>query len=79
MKFMETRPELAERIRNNPSSGEAYQLAMRHSEEQPKDWVTMNVSKMDEVLALKFTPGTSLVEVLLQSGDREIVNHNAVR
>jgi predicted NAD-dependent protein-ADP-ribosyltransferase YbiA (DUF1768 family) len=78
MKFMKTRPDVAEYVRNSPTPREALRNATHYRGQQRKDWLHVNISKMDEVLSLKFAPGTELANVLLQTRDREIIEDSPV-
>jgi predicted NAD-dependent protein-ADP-ribosyltransferase YbiA (DUF1768 family) len=75
---MTTRPDIAEHIRKLPTPREALRAATHYRGQQRKDWHDVNISKMEEVLALKFSPGTALAETLLQTGDRDILEDSPV-
>jgi predicted NAD-dependent protein-ADP-ribosyltransferase YbiA (DUF1768 family) len=78
MKFIDTHPALAERIRMLPSSREALRVAGQNRAKQREDWFEVNIQKMDEVLALKFAPGTALAKMLEQTGDKELIEDSPV-
>jgi ribA/ribD-fused uncharacterized protein len=63
-KFLDHRPELAERIRNLRSAREALQGA---------DWFDINLGAMDRVLELKFSQHLRLADMLYNTGDAELV------
>jgi predicted NAD-dependent protein-ADP-ribosyltransferase YbiA (DUF1768 family) len=79
MKFLKTNPSLAEYIRNLPSPRDALHIATECRGQQRKDWFDVNVRKMDEVLALKFAPDSELADLLLRTGNREIIEDSPVR
>ncbi|KAG8796738.1 hypothetical protein FRC17_007957, partial [Serendipita sp. 399] len=72
--FMKARPDIAEYIRTSSSRpsqaaslGRAYQAFLR------SDWSQIQVAKMDEILELKFTQHLELMQLLLGTGDGELV------
>lgn len=77
-KFLSTRPDLAERIRNAKSSRAALEEATRLRSYQRKDWFSVNISVMDEVIEAKFTQNADLKQLLLDTGDREIIEDSPV-
>jgi predicted NAD-dependent protein-ADP-ribosyltransferase YbiA (DUF1768 family) len=69
-KFIEHHPHIAEEIRHLPTSREALQAATRFD---------VNVNVMDMVLEAKFTQHAQLYELLLGTGDRELIEASPVR
>jgi ribA/ribD-fused uncharacterized protein len=72
-KFLDHRPELAERIRNLRSAREALQEAQRLRRLQRADWFDINLGAMDRVLELKFSQHLRLADMLYNTGDAELV------
>jgi ribA/ribD-fused uncharacterized protein len=77
-KFLEHRPELAERIRTTPSARAALQEATRLRRLQRADWFDVNVGLMEWVLELKFTQHAHLARMLHATGDAELVEDSPV-
>ncbi|EKM52566.1 uncharacterized protein PHACADRAFT_66300, partial [Phanerochaete carnosa HHB-10118-sp] len=77
-KFLNTRPELAERIRSAPSPREALEEATRMRKLQRSDWFDVNIGVMEQLLEAKFTQHTTLRDLLLGTGEREIVEASPV-
>lgn len=77
-KFIDSRPELAEQIRTTPNSRAALETATRLRKLQRSDWYNVNISVMEEVVLLKFTQHRKLYEMLLGTGDRELVEASPV-
>ncbi|GJE95770.1 NADAR family protein [Phanerochaete sordida] len=73
-KFLATHPEIAEQIRNIPSAGAAVQESTKLRNVQREDWFQVNLDVMDLVLEAKFTQHLILREMLVGTGDREIVS-----
>jgi len=72
-KFVNTAPELAEKIRNAKSAHEAFKLAEENSDKKPKGWDDIKLAVMKEILTCKVNQHEYVKKKLLQSGDREIV------
>jgi predicted NAD-dependent protein-ADP-ribosyltransferase YbiA (DUF1768 family) len=79
MKFLSTKPELAERIRKLATPRDALQLATEHIHEQRSDWYEVNVGAMDLVLQSKFNLNSKLASKLLQTGQRDLIENSPVR
>jgi predicted NAD-dependent protein-ADP-ribosyltransferase YbiA (DUF1768 family) len=77
-KFLPAHPELAERIRNLPSSREALQEATRLRRLARSDWFDINIGVMENVLYAKFTQHPSLNRLLKDTGDRELIEDSPV-
>jgi len=77
-KFMTTRPDLAERIRLLPSPRAALEEAGRLRRLQRTDWFNVNVSVMDAILEAKFTQHPTLRNMLLGTGNSELVEDSPV-
>ncbi|KAH8832444.1 hypothetical protein DL96DRAFT_1667124 [Flagelloscypha sp. PMI_526] len=73
-KFLDHRPRLAEHIRTySPRPSVAFSEARRFAPEVRKDWMNVNIQKMDDVLWHKFTQHPSLRTELLSTGNAELV------
>ncbi|GJE95793.1 NADAR family protein [Phanerochaete sordida] len=72
-KFISKRPDLAERIRTAPTSREALSEATQLRRLQRSDWFEVNISVMEDVVAAKFTQHPFLRDMLLSTGNRELV------
>lgn len=77
-KFLPTYPQLAERIRELPSSRAALQEATRLSEYRRKDWFDVNITVMDTVLEAKFTRHSYLRRMLLGTGDSVLIENSPI-
>ena len=73
MKFINSDPELAEKIRNAKSAHEAFKMAEANKEKRQKDWDDIKLDVMKEILLCKLEQHEYVQKKLLQSGDREIV------
>ena len=78
-KFLATHPRLAERIRQCPSPRAALQEAGRLRRLQRTDWFDVNVGIMESILEDKFVQHPRLQHMLLETGDREIIEASPVR
>ncbi|KAF8546463.1 DUF1768-domain-containing protein [Imleria badia] len=73
-KFLDGHPQIAERIRTcGPKPVSAFDEAHRHKTAVRSDWSQVHVSKMETVLKLKFTQHRHLKQMLLDTGDAELV------
>ncbi|KAF9001576.1 hypothetical protein BDQ17DRAFT_1358450 [Cyathus striatus] len=71
-KFQEHRPNLAEHIRTcSERPSVAFSEARRFQPEVRRDWMKVNVQKMDETLWHKFTQHQNLKDELLATGDSD--------
>ncbi|KAH9932363.1 uncharacterized protein B0H18DRAFT_987775 [Fomitopsis serialis] len=77
-KFMPSQPDLAERIRLLPGSRDALQEAGNLRPLQRADWFDVNVRVMEDVLEAKFAQHFSLRDMLLQTGDSELIEDSPV-
>ncbi|GJE95784.1 NADAR family protein [Phanerochaete sordida] len=77
-KFLENDPHLAERIRQQPTPRAALQEATRNRPSQRKDWFHVNIAFMDGILEAKFTQHQGLRELLLSTGNRELIEDSPV-
>ncbi|KAI0790016.1 hypothetical protein C8Q75DRAFT_793093 [Abortiporus biennis] len=76
-KFQDHRPNLAEHIRTcseHPSV--AFAEARRFQPEVRRDWMAVNVEKMDKALWYKFTQHQDLKDELLATGDADLVENS---
>lgn len=73
-KFLDHRPGIAEHIRLYcPRPIDALSEARRFQPEVRSDWMNVNVKKMDETLWHKFNQHPDLKQLLLSTGDAELV------
>ncbi|OSX63771.1 hypothetical protein POSPLADRAFT_1039630 [Postia placenta MAD-698-R-SB12] len=77
-KFLPIYPQLAERIRELPSSRAALQEATRLSEYRRKDWFDVNITVMDTVLEAKFMRHSYLRRMLLSTGDSVLIENSPI-
>lgn len=75
-KFIEHRPDIAQKIRKASSPIDAIHIARTHAKDVRADWIRdgTNVSTMRMVLLTKFMQHTDLRLALLETGDAEIVH-----
>lgn len=78
MKFIDHKPEIAEEIRNLPTSRAALQAATRYARLRRADWFDHNIRAMDMVLEAKFTQHAALLELLMSTGNRKLVEASPV-
>lgn len=72
-KFLDARPDLAERIRITPTPRAAHDEATKLRAFQRSDWRRVSITVMEEVLEEKITRHAVLHDMLLSTGDRSIV------
>ena len=77
-KFLGTRGDIVERIRQLHSPRDALEEATRVARLRRPDWFEVNVGIMDTILEAKFTQHEGLRNRLLSTGDREIVEASPV-
>ncbi|KZT64791.1 DUF1768-domain-containing protein [Daedalea quercina L-15889] len=77
-KFMTTRPDTADLIRQLPSPRAALEEAGRRRKQQRADWFEINVSVMDRILEAKFTQHSALRDLLLRTGNCELIEDSPV-
>lgn len=75
-KFIDHRPDIANKVRKASNPIEAIRIARTYAKEIRPDWIKdgVNVSTMRMVLLTKFTQHTDLRLALLETGDAEIVH-----
>ncbi|KAJ7449680.1 DUF1768-domain-containing protein [Mycena latifolia] len=71
-KFHGHRPDLAEKIRMAPTAEAVFSIAHSNKSSARSDWFSINVSKMEEALFLKFSQHPLLQQELLSTGDSEL-------
>ncbi|KAJ7045047.1 DUF1768-domain-containing protein [Mycena alexandri] len=77
-KFLDNRPDIAEKIRTiSKFPRDAFTQARVHKTDQHPNWLKMNIEKMDIVLWHKFTQHEDLKQELLGTGDAELVEDSA--
>ncbi|KAJ7474335.1 hypothetical protein FB451DRAFT_947634, partial [Mycena latifolia] len=75
-KYMDNRPDIAEKIRTVANSPiEAFKLSTAHAANQHPDWDRMCISKMEIVLYHKFSQNEELRQELLSTGNAEVINY----
>ncbi|KAF9218939.1 DUF1768-domain-containing protein [Gyrodon lividus] len=73
-KFMDAHPHIAERIRTcGEKPMQAFDEAHKYQSTARSDWAQVHVEKMGIALELKFTQHEDLKELLLDTGDAELV------
>ncbi|GJE95792.1 NADAR family protein [Phanerochaete sordida] len=77
-KFLGTRPDIAERVRAAPSPRAALEEATRQRAHVRPGWRQVNIASMDTVLALKFAQHADLRQLLLDTGNRVLVEDSPV-
>ncbi|MBI2932799.1 MAG: NADAR family protein [Planctomycetes bacterium] len=75
MKF--ARVEYQERIRMTPSPMVAARLGRSRQEPIRSDWEAVKLDVMERALRAKFGQHTELQKLLIETGDREIVEHTS--
>jgi predicted NAD-dependent protein-ADP-ribosyltransferase YbiA (DUF1768 family) len=78
LKFIDTRPALADRIRQCATPGKARELAHELEGYMRPDWMTYRVEAMDLVLAHKFAQHPDLAQLLKWTGKRALWEDNPV-
>lgn len=75
-KFLDHRPLLAEHIRRGSDRPRfAFIEARRFSPETRTDWKENSIEIMDEILKLKFTQHAKLRRLLLETGEKELIEN----
>lgn len=77
-KFFPEHPSLAERIRLLPNPRAALEEATRLTRLRRQDWFEVNTGIMDTILEAKFEQHPSLRNLLLDTGDRIIIEASPV-
>ncbi|GJE86572.1 NADAR family protein [Phanerochaete sordida] len=77
-KFLDADPQLSETIRTAPSARAAFDEASRSRRLQRADWFKVNISVMDKILEAKFSQHSKLRDMLLGTGDREIIEASPI-
>jgi len=75
MKFHPHRPDLVKKVREAKSPGEAAQLGRDRSNPLRKDWESVKDSIMLKVVYAKFRQHDRLKDILLDTGDAQIIEH----
>ena len=78
-KFIDHRPDIAQKVRKAQNAIEAIRIARLYVKEVRGDWIKdgVNVSTIRMVLLTKFTQHTDLRLALLETGDAEIIHASA--
>ncbi len=71
--FIETSPDLAEEIYNARSAHDAYKIAKSNSDKAPKNWDSIKVGIMEEIVEQKLLQNPYVLEKLKQTIGFEIV------
>ncbi|KAI0799815.1 hypothetical protein BC629DRAFT_1498975 [Irpex lacteus] len=77
-KFLDHCPDVAEQIRHLPTPRAALQEATRRQRLRRHDWFDVNLRVMDAVLEAKFTQHPALYKLLLETGDRELIEASPI-
>lgn len=72
-KFIDHHPIIAEKIRHLPTPRDALREATHLRHLRRPDWFEVNVAIMDTILEAKFTQHLALRQLLLNTGERELV------
>ncbi|KAF8188841.1 hypothetical protein K438DRAFT_1593929 [Mycena galopus ATCC 62051] len=76
LKFMDNRPDIAESIRTiSKSPTEAQKYSLARTAHQHPDWDRMATAKMEITMWHKFSQHADLKQLLLATGDAELVNY----
>ncbi len=78
LKFTDTNPGLAERIRMLPTARMAQQEAKKQIRHRRVDWLEVNVAMMEKVLEMKFRQHRHLRNLLRSTGSRELIEDSPV-
>ncbi|KAJ3511336.1 hypothetical protein NLJ89_g4159 [Agrocybe chaxingu] len=73
LRFLDHRPDIAERIRNTPEVHDVYPLSMSYQQFQRPDWSQKYLDFMDEVLYQKFRQHPDLRMTLLGTGTARLI------
>ncbi|KAA1479174.1 DUF1768-domain-containing protein, partial [Dentipellis sp. KUC8613] len=73
LKFLDHRPDIAERIRECQRAEEVYAISSSMAEYTRPDWHSVAISMMDEVLHHKFRQHGDLRSLLLNTGNAELI------
>lgn len=71
--FLETDPNLSEKIRNMCSAHDAMKMAQENEAKYPIDWDKKKLLIMKEILQCKVTQHKYVLKKLIQSGNRKII------
>ena len=75
-KFLETAPDIAEKVRSANSPRMAAVFANEHKEQRHPEWDSLKVSVMEEVIATKAAQHEFIRTILTNSGNLQIVEMN---
>ncbi|KAJ7196834.1 hypothetical protein GGX14DRAFT_472937 [Mycena pura] len=76
-KFLPHRPDMAEHIRTcSEQPRDVFSAAHRFHADVRPDWGTVRIPMMDEVLLKKFTQHSRLTQLLLSTGDAELIENS---
>ncbi|KAF7356629.1 DUF1768 domain-containing protein [Mycena venus] len=71
-KFLGHHPDIVEKIRTAPTAELAFKISHANKASVRSDWFSLSISKMEEVLFLKFSQHPLLQQQLLSTGDSEL-------
>ncbi|KAJ7224255.1 hypothetical protein GGX14DRAFT_351261 [Mycena pura] len=71
-KFLHHRPDISEQIRTAATPQLAFDMAHSNTASARPDWFSINLSKMEEALFLKFSQHDQLKQELLSTSDAEL-------
>ncbi|KAG6907819.1 hypothetical protein DXG01_007301 [Tephrocybe rancida] len=76
LQFLDGHPEIAKEIQKSSSAREAFSKARQFKQYIRPDWLRINIAMMDEVLLHKFQQHPKLRDMLLSTGDAELIEVN---
>lgn len=71
--FIDTAPDLYEKIFKANSAHEAYKIAKSNANKAPKNWNDIKIALMEEIVRLKLEQNPYIKKKLLQTGDLLLV------
>ncbi|KAG6872693.1 hypothetical protein C0995_007575 [Termitomyces sp. Mi166 len=76
LKFLDTKPHIAMQIRRVNTAREAFNIAQANKQYQRPDWLQVNIAMMDLTLLHKFRQHRNLKDMLLATGDAELIENS---
>ncbi|KNZ73570.1 Swarming motility protein ybiA, partial [Termitomyces sp. J132] len=76
LKFLDVRPDIAMKIRGTSTAREAFSIAQANKPYQRPDWLQVNINMMDIALLHKFQQHRNLKDMLLATGDAELIENS---
>ncbi|KAG6888802.1 hypothetical protein C0995_005822 [Termitomyces sp. Mi166 len=78
LKFLNTSPHIAMHIRRANTAREAFNIAQAYKKYQRPDWLQVNIMMMDIALLHKFQQHRNLKNMLLATGDAELIEDSPI-